>query len=61
MIHSHPPPKYKNIFNWFQIKSLEFYSTKIVTVSDSVKLALEEKGFKKNIYRVYNGIKDKKE
>ena len=60
VIHSHPPPKYKNIFNWFQIKSLEFYSTKIVTVSDSVKLALEEKGFKKNIYRVYNGIKDKK-
>ena len=49
VIHSHPPPKYKNIFNWFQIKSLEFYSTKIVTVSDSVKLALEEKGFKKFI------------
>ena len=57
VIHSHPPPKYKNMFNWFQIKSLEFCSTKIVTVSDSVKKSLEEIGFKNKIVRIHNGIK----
>lgn len=57
VIHSHPPPKYKNILNWFQIKSLEFCSTKIVTVSDSVKKALEEIGFKNKIFRIHNGIR----
>ena len=65
VVHSHPVPKYKNslfflnLISWFQNKILDLCSTKIVTVSNSVKTELKKLGFNTEIFFVHNGIQNK--
>jgi teichuronic acid biosynthesis glycosyltransferase TuaC len=58
VIHSHPSEHgfFLKPLRLLQACIIDFFSTEIVTVSDSVKKVLSSKVFKSKIIRIYNGI-----